>query len=237
MKHAKPFVQLVVLLSAAAMGCAGSLDENADYNASATPARVTGSGGRTADSASLQSAGGGGSASAASSWRDAGAPVSESNRAAAGAEASQDEDAGVPVWSAAGRGAGGAGGSMAAGSTASAASAGRAGSAAAGSGGAAAASGCDFRALVMQKCAGASCHGGASSATGLDLTSAMLAGRVQGRHGSGSCTDKLLVDVDDPAQSKLYLKVSGTSCGVKMPLGGSLTPSEQACVLTWIEGL
>jgi hypothetical protein len=89
----------------------------------------------------------------------------------------------------------------------------------------------------MQKCAGASCHGGASSATGLDLTSAMLAQRVQGRHGSGSCTDKLLVDVNDPAQSKLYLKVSGTACGVKMPLGGSLTPSEQACVLSWIEGL
>ena len=237
MKDAKPIVQLVVLLSAAAVGCAGTLDENADYYASATPARVTGAGGRSAGSTAWQAAGGAGGAAGASSWRDAGSPVAENNQGVAGAEANGDDDAGVPMWSTAGRGAGGAGGSVAAASPGTVAAAGRNGSAAAGSGGAAAAAGCDFRGLVMQKCAGASCHGGPSAATGLDLTSAMLGQRVQGRHGSGSCTDKLLVDVEDPTQSKLYLKISGSSCGVKMPLGGSLTASEQACVLTWIEGL
>lgn len=96
---------------------------------------------------------------------------------------------------------------------------------------------CDFRAVMQAKCGNASCHGAPGSSTGLDLTTAMLAARVDGRKGKGSCTDKLLVDVDNPRQSKLYLKVSGTTCGSQMPLGGMLTSDEQACVLSWIEKL
>jgi len=96
---------------------------------------------------------------------------------------------------------------------------------------------CNFSSLVMNKCAGSSCHGGPNASTGLDLTSPSLASRVKGRKGTGACTDKLIVDPNNPQDSKLFLKVSSTSCGVKMPLGGSLTASEQACVLSWIEGL
>jgi hypothetical protein len=93
---------------------------------------------------------------------------------------------------------------------------------------------CDFRGLVMNKCAGSSCHGGPNASTGLDLTSPSLASRVKGRMGTGACTDKLIVDPDNPQDSKLFLKVSSSTCGVKMPLGGSLSASEQACVLSWI---
>lgn len=96
---------------------------------------------------------------------------------------------------------------------------------------------CDFRAIMQAKCGNANCHGAPGSVTGLDLTTAMLAARVEGRKGKGACTDKLLVDVANPRQSKLYLKVSGSSCGSQMPLGGMLTSDEQACVLTWIEKL
>lgn len=96
---------------------------------------------------------------------------------------------------------------------------------------------CDFRALMQAKCGNATCHGGPDSGSGLDLTSAMLAARVEGREGKGTCDDKLLVDPDNPRDSKLYLKVSGSTCGSQMPLGGQLNAEEQACVLTWIEGL
>jgi hypothetical protein len=97
---------------------------------------------------------------------------------------------------------------------------------------------CDFRGLLQSKCGSAGCHGAPATSTGLDLTSPMLAMRVQGRKGTGACTDKLLVDPAHPDQSKLYLKISSTSCGVRMPLGGTpLTSAEQACVLSWIDAL
>lgn len=96
---------------------------------------------------------------------------------------------------------------------------------------------CDFRALMQAKCGNPSCHGAPASSTGLDLTSAMLGARVEARQGRGACSDKLLVDPDNPRESKLYLKVSGSTCGGQMPVGGELNAAEQACVLTWIEQL
>jgi hypothetical protein len=101
---------------------------------------------------------------------------------------------------------------------------------------AAVAAACDFRGLMQQKCSGAGCHG-AAAATGLDLVSAMLPQRAMAQYGKQSCTDKLLIDTQTPAQSKLYLKVSGSSCGVRMPIGSDLSESEQACVLSWIDKL
>jgi len=96
---------------------------------------------------------------------------------------------------------------------------------------------CDFRGLMQQKCGNLNCHGAPAQATGLDLTSAGLANRLEDRTGSSGCPDHLLIDKDDPEKSMLYLKVTGTECGVRMPLGGMLTKDEEACVLTWIEGL
>jgi hypothetical protein len=101
-----------------------------------------------------------------------------------------------------------------------------------------AAAACDFRGLVMMKCGGSGCHGGPTAGTGLDLTTAMLATRVEGRKGPAACASNLLIDKANPTKSALYLKVSGSTCGSQMPLtGGTLTASEQACVLSWIEGL
>lgn len=100
-----------------------------------------------------------------------------------------------------------------------------------------AAAACDFRGLVQMKCGNASCHGAPATNTGLDLTSPSLAMRVAGRKGPSACSSKLLIDTANPKQSALYLKVTGTSCGSQMPLGGTLSASEQACVLSWIEAL
>mgnify|MGYP006335605021 CR=1 FL=1 len=235
-------LNLIVLLSAAAVGCAGTLDENADYSSSAAPVRAggAGSGGRKSEPVGWTDGGSAGGAAQASNWRDAGAVGTEPE------VTEREEDAGTPSTSMASAspvtrnwaGAGGNASGSSSGSSNAAGSGGKAGSpAAAGSGGAAAAAACDFKGLMAQKCAGGGCHGGPGASTGLDLTTAMLGQRVEGRHGSGACTDKLLVDTEDPAQSKLYLKISGSSCGVRMPLGGSLTEAEQACVLSWIEGL
>src|SRR5688572_25461659 len=47
---------------------------------------------------------------------------------------------------------------------------------------------CDFRGIVQAKCGNQNCHGGPSASTGLDLTSASLATRMEGRKGAGSCT-------------------------------------------------
>jgi hypothetical protein len=93
---------------------------------------------------------------------------------------------------------------------------------------------CDFKALIQAKCGSAGCHGGPTTSTGLDLTSDNLADRVSGRHGADSCAEQLMIDKANPAQSVLYLRVTGTTCGVRMPIGGSLSESDQACVLEWL---
>jgi hypothetical protein len=96
---------------------------------------------------------------------------------------------------------------------------------------------CNFPQLMAAKCGNPNCHGAPGESTGLDLTTPMLAARVEGRMGKGACSDKLLVDKDNPRESKLFLKVSGSTCGTQMPLGGALNAEEEACVLTWIEKL
>lgn len=101
-----------------------------------------------------------------------------------------------------------------------------------------AAAACDFKGLVMNRCAGSSCHGGPAAGSGLDLTSAMLPMRVEGRKGPASCSSNLLIDKTNPAKSALYLKVTGSTCGSQMPLGGGTLPkADQDCILSWIEGL
>jgi len=224
------------------VGCAGKLDSNRDFFAA-----QAGEGGRRAPAtlasgesdAGMQPAelAGGRSAwgaGAPAAEGGAGAPVQAAADGGGGAAGpSQGGRAGQRACSGAGSGGAELSGTCGVADGGSAAGAG----AAAGSGGETAAKSCDFRALMQERCGSASCHGAPASSTGLDLTSAMPAQRLQGRSGSGTCSDKLLIDPAQPEQSKLYLKVSGASCGVRMPLGGSLTASEEACVLTWIEAL
>jgi hypothetical protein len=97
--------------------------------------------------------------------------------------------------------------------------------------------GCDFRALITAKCGSSGCHGAPAVSNGLDLTSPDLSLRLAGKRGSGACSSYLLIDATAPAQSALYLKVTPDACGSRMPLGGTLTDGEQACILRWIESL
>jgi hypothetical protein len=204
---------LITLVTAASIGCAGKLDPNLNYFGSQTMSPV-------ADAGEEEPAP---SDAGKPDNRDASVPAKPTNMNPTvnepedDAGAFDDDDAGVV----AGRG----------GSTkpdAGPADAGPAKDAAVA---------CDFRGLVQMKCGNLSCHGAPAQTTGLDLTSAGLANRLADRTGSSGCPDHLLIDKADPTQSMLYLKVTGTSCGVKMPLGGSLTTDEQACILSWIEGL
>jgi hypothetical protein len=97
-------------------------------------------------------------------------------------------------------------------------------------------SSCDFKGLMMSKCGAASCHGGPTASTGLDLTSDGLRARMANVNGGGACSDKPMINEDDPEQSTLYLIVTGNACGLRMPLGGTLSATEQACILEWITG-
>ena len=96
---------------------------------------------------------------------------------------------------------------------------------------------CDVRALFMQKCGNAGCHGAGAVASGLDLVSSDLATRLADKKGSGACSSYALIDRDAPARSALYVKVTAEACGSRMPLGGTLSDREQACILSWIESL
>lgn len=97
--------------------------------------------------------------------------------------------------------------------------------------------GCDVRALFMQKCGNAGCHGAGAVASGLDLVSSDLATRLAGKKGSGACSSFALIDREAPERSALYVKVTAEACGSRMPLGGTLSDREQACILSWLENL
>jgi hypothetical protein len=47
----------------------------------------------------------------------------------------------------------------------------------------------------------------------------------------------LLIDRDAPERSALYVKVTAEACGSRMPLGGTLSDREQACILSWLQSL
>lgn len=86
--------------------------------------------------------------------------------------------------------------------------------------------------IFAMKCAGSVCHSGATPAQSLDLVSPGVASRVVGKT-SGECIGPL-ADPSDPEGSALYIKISGTMCGSRMPSGSTLSDSEIACVKDWI---
>jgi hypothetical protein len=96
---------------------------------------------------------------------------------------------------------------------------------------------CDFKALMQSKCGSSGCHGAPALSTGLDLTSEGLAARLKDEQASGACSDYLLIDTAAPERSALYLMTTDDSCGIRMPLGGTLSTAEQTCILQWIENL
>ena len=204
---------LITLVTAAAVGCAGKLDPNLNYFGS-----------------NIMSPDAGEAPEPKAKEKDAGEPPEMKDAATEPAPQSprgsdpEDEDDAGEIDDDAGPLAGGGGSTKP-----------DAGAADAGAKDAAVA--CDFRGLMQQKCGNLACHGAPAQTTGLDLTSAGLANRLEDRTGSSGCPDHLLIDKENPEKSMLYLKVVGTECGVRMPLGGMLTSDEQACILSWIEGL
>ena len=94
--------------------------------------------------------------------------------------------------------------------------------------------GCDFPGLLEQKCTG--CHSGPGAMGGLDLTPEGLADRL-GDSESNACGGAL-IDKADPRSSVLYTKVTeANECGSRMPIGSVLSAEQEACILSWIEGL
>jgi hypothetical protein len=100
--------------------------------------------------------------------------------------------------------------------------------------------------LFAQTCSGAGCHSkGSMPAGGLDLTSPGVASRLVGVNatfadvlmGPGvTCSPAKFIDPQNPAASWLELKLQGQqgTCGLAMPVIGSLTPADMKCVSDFI---
>lgn len=97
--------------------------------------------------------------------------------------------------------------------------------------------------IMTVKCATVGCHG-TPGAAGLTLTEAIvsqpaaLADRPnQGEQGACAPAVAKLVDTQAPENSLMYTKVTMPTCGTKMPVIGSLTATESACILSWLRSI
>jgi hypothetical protein len=96
----------------------------------------------------------------------------------------------------------------------------------------------DIPKLFAERCSSAGCHSMISPQANLDLISPNLEGRVVSVAATDNCKNAVLANPIDAEGSILYGKVTDTPpCGVRMPVGEPLSPSEIACVKRWIEGL
>lgn len=88
------------------------------------------------------------------------------------------------------------------------------------------------------RCGGLGCHGVSNPAAGLDLVSADLGARLAGRTTvNPACSGLPVASAATPRDSSLFLKVSGTECGARMPIGSALSDDEIACVAAWISAM
>lgn len=76
-----------------------------------------------------------------------------------------------------------------------------------------------------------SCHG---TQGGLSLQSGVSYGNLVNVQAQSACTNLKRVSPNDAANSVLYRKVSGTSCGSQMPQGGALNAQDITRIQTWI---
>jgi hypothetical protein len=76
-----------------------------------------------------------------------------------------------------------------------------------------------------------SCHGGNG---GLTITAGVSYNNLVNVNAQSSCTSLKRVFPHDAANSVLYKKVSGTSCGSQMPQGSPLSPNEIVFIRDWI---
>jgi len=103
----------------------------------------------------------------------------------------------------------------------------------------------------MKSCQTLGCHSGATLGAGLSLATEVLttnyAALVDAPNKgdpmvAGSCTPPMfnfkLVDSKAPEQSLIYTKLQATPpCGGKMPIIGTFTDTDKACVLRWIKSI
>jgi hypothetical protein len=76
-----------------------------------------------------------------------------------------------------------------------------------------------------------SCHGGNG---GLSITASVSYTNLVNVNAQSSCTSLKRVLPHDAANSVLYKKVSGTTCGSQMPQGSTLNSGEIAFIRDWI---
>lgn len=94
---------------------------------------------------------------------------------------------------------------------------------------------CDPVALLSARCATAGCHSAQDRASGLDLASADVVGRLDGRAAVGG--PGVLVVRGAPEQSVLIDKVGETPpFGGRMPFGRPLDAAEVQCLESFIAG-
>ncbi|MBN9685224.1 MULTISPECIES: hypothetical protein [unclassified Corallococcus] len=88
--------------------------------------------------------------------------------------------------------------------------------------------------IIQAQCL--SCHSTASNGSaggGLDLQAAGLPGRLYTT--DAACNDAKLADSANPSQSFFLKKLTPSpGCGSQMPLGGSLSASDTACLTEWL---
>lgn len=88
--------------------------------------------------------------------------------------------------------------------------------------------------VFTPSCALAGCHGGSSPQLGLDLSAGKSWASIVNVRAVEST--RLRVAPGDPDASYLVSKVKGdaTITGVRMPLGGALTPAEIDLIVDWV---
>jgi hypothetical protein len=95
-------------------------------------------------------------------------------------------------------------------------------------------------AMILQpKCGNAGCHAKNQAAAGLDLVSPgakMRLLNIRAKTLVAACANQPLV-VDSPSVSGVFFqKLTGTTCGIQMPVGTTpLTANELACLQDWIK--
>jgi hypothetical protein len=76
------------------------------------------------------------------------------------------------------------------------------------------------------------CHGGAG---GLSLTAGQSYGNLVNVRARTQCADRMRVLPSNPSQSVLYLRLSGFTCGERMPQGGNAITSQHLDLIRdWI---
>jgi hypothetical protein len=89
----------------------------------------------------------------------------------------------------------------------------------------------DVQTIFNNSC---TCHSGNSPSAAMNLSAGNSYSQLVNVQSASSCISlkRVLPSVVD--SSTLYLKISGTTCGVQMPQGGSISSSSISIISNWI---